>query len=174
MAVNKVIYHGNTLLDLTSDTVTPSTLLKGITAHDKSGARITGTNITGTNTDEIDRIMTAGLTDGYKSYSDDGTIISTTDSKGRVLTKTFSNNFKTCTTVLKDQNGVVLGKVVRTFSDDTGTVTATDSKGQVLTKSLSANSSTFTSILKDSSGNELARKVETFTDTGTTSTFSYT
>ena len=169
MAVNKVIYHGNTLLDLTRDTVTPSTLLKGVTAHDKSGASITGPI-----TDGIDQIMTAGLTDGYKSYSDDGTIISTTDSQRRVLTKTFSNNFKTCTTVLKDQNGVVLGQVVRTFSDDTGTVTATDSKGQVLIKSLSANSSTFTSILKDSSGNELARKVETFTDTGTTSTFSYT
>lgn len=43
MAVNKVEYAGNTLIDLTADTVTPETLAKGITAHDKSGAVITGT-----------------------------------------------------------------------------------------------------------------------------------
>ena len=44
MAINKVIYGGNTLIDLTSDTVTASDLHDGITAHDKSGAIITGTN----------------------------------------------------------------------------------------------------------------------------------
>lgn len=43
MAVNKVVYGGNTLIDLTSDTVTAASLLKGITAHDKTGAPITGT-----------------------------------------------------------------------------------------------------------------------------------
>lgn len=43
MAVNKVVYSGETLVDLTSDTVTPETLAKGVTAHDKSGAIITGT-----------------------------------------------------------------------------------------------------------------------------------
>ena len=42
MAVNKVIYGNETLLDLTEDTVTPETLAKGVTAHDKSGALITG------------------------------------------------------------------------------------------------------------------------------------
>lgn len=44
MAINKVIYGGNTLIDLTADTVTASDLKDGITAHDKSGAIITGTN----------------------------------------------------------------------------------------------------------------------------------
>lgn len=43
MAINKVIYGNNTLIDLTADTVTASTLLKDVTAHDKSGASITGT-----------------------------------------------------------------------------------------------------------------------------------
>lgn len=42
MAINKVIYGGNTLIDLTSDTVTPETLLVGKKAHDKSGAVIEG------------------------------------------------------------------------------------------------------------------------------------
>ena len=41
--INKVIYGGNTLIDLTSDTVTASDILTGVTAHDKSGAIITGT-----------------------------------------------------------------------------------------------------------------------------------
>ena len=40
---NKVVVNGETILDLTQDTVTPATLAKGITAHDKSGAPITGT-----------------------------------------------------------------------------------------------------------------------------------
>ena len=42
MAVNKVVYGGNTLLDLTADTIVASALLSGYTAHDKSGAAITG------------------------------------------------------------------------------------------------------------------------------------
>ena len=41
---NKVIYGGNVLIDLTADTVTASDLKSGVTAHDKSGAVITGTN----------------------------------------------------------------------------------------------------------------------------------
>lgn len=35
--------NGNVLFDLTQDTVTPETLLEGITAHDKTGAPIVGT-----------------------------------------------------------------------------------------------------------------------------------
>jgi hypothetical protein len=42
MAVNKVTYGGNTLIDLTSDSVTPETLASGVTAHDKSGNIING------------------------------------------------------------------------------------------------------------------------------------
>ena len=40
---NQVIVNGETILDLRSDTVTPGTLQKGYTAHDKSGTKITGT-----------------------------------------------------------------------------------------------------------------------------------
>lgn len=43
MAVNKVIYDGRTIVDLTGDTVTPEKMLSGATAHDKSGAPIEGT-----------------------------------------------------------------------------------------------------------------------------------
>ena len=41
--VNKVIYGGNVLIDLTADTVSEDKLLSGITTHDKSGVKITGT-----------------------------------------------------------------------------------------------------------------------------------
>ena len=41
---NKIIINGRTLIDLTGDTITESDLAVGVTAHDKSGALITGTN----------------------------------------------------------------------------------------------------------------------------------
>ena len=41
--VNKVIYGGRTLIDLTGDTVTASDILVGKTAHDKTGAEVEGT-----------------------------------------------------------------------------------------------------------------------------------
>ena len=41
--INKIIYGGKVLIDLTGDTVTPDKLLKDMTAHDKSGATVTGT-----------------------------------------------------------------------------------------------------------------------------------
>ena len=40
--VNKVIYGNRTLIDLTGDTVQADKVLSGYTAHDKSGAPITG------------------------------------------------------------------------------------------------------------------------------------
>ncbi|MBQ7491182.1 MAG: hypothetical protein IJT76_01080 [Clostridia bacterium] len=44
MAANKVVLaNGTTLIDLTSDTVAAGSLLSGATAHDASGAAITGT-----------------------------------------------------------------------------------------------------------------------------------
>lgn len=43
MAINKVEFSGNTLIDLTGDSVTPETLALGATAHDASGQQIQGT-----------------------------------------------------------------------------------------------------------------------------------
>ena len=45
MAVNHVIINGETVVDLRNDTVSADKLLSGYTAHDKSGAKITG-NVT--------------------------------------------------------------------------------------------------------------------------------
>lgn len=42
--VSKVVLGSETLIDLTADTITAAQLAYGVTAHDKSGAPITGTN----------------------------------------------------------------------------------------------------------------------------------
>ena len=42
MAVNKVVFGAVSIMDITDSTVTPGTLVKGVTAYDKSGEKITG------------------------------------------------------------------------------------------------------------------------------------
>lgn len=43
MAINKVVYSGETLVDLTGDTVTEEFLLRGYTAHKADGTQVVGT-----------------------------------------------------------------------------------------------------------------------------------
>lgn len=43
MGNSKIVYYGETLIDLTGDTVEAAKLLKGVTAHDKKGEKVTGT-----------------------------------------------------------------------------------------------------------------------------------
>lgn len=44
MAINKIVFSGNVLIDLTEDTVTPEALAEGVTAYAADGTLITGTN----------------------------------------------------------------------------------------------------------------------------------
>lgn len=64
MAVSKVNYGSDTLMDLTEDTVTPSNLMKGVTAHDSAGNIITGvletTEITTTLSAESTNVQVPG------------------------------------------------------------------------------------------------------------------
>lgn len=43
MAISKVVYGGNTLIDLTADTVAAGSLVSGTTAHKADGTQVTGT-----------------------------------------------------------------------------------------------------------------------------------
>lgn len=43
MANSKVVFNGETLMDISNDTVTPETLAEGVTAHDSRGEPIVGT-----------------------------------------------------------------------------------------------------------------------------------
>ena len=65
LPVNKVIYGGNTLIDLSEDTVSPDKLMEGYTAHDKTGAQIVGTATGG-----------GGATEPYieETYNDSGNL----------------------------------------------------------------------------------------------------
>ena len=40
--VSKIVYDGQTIIDLTGDTVSESTLMRGYTAHSNDGRKITG------------------------------------------------------------------------------------------------------------------------------------
>lgn len=59
MAVNKVVINDKTVLDLTSDTVTPSDLVEGVTAHDATGMQITGKRPATSGTDTSDATAAA-------------------------------------------------------------------------------------------------------------------
>lgn len=68
--------------------------------------------------EEVKRILLVGFEDGTKEFSDDGTIITSTASDGRTLTKTFSDGFLTMTNVLKSVAGVEVARAVKTFDSD--------------------------------------------------------
>lgn len=78
--INKVVYGGNTLIDLTADTVSADKLASGITAHDKSGAIITGTNTYDSDTSD-DTAAVAEILSGKTAHA-----------RGVLLTGTMPNN----------------------------------------------------------------------------------
>lgn len=77
------------------------------------------------NADEVERYLTEGLPDGTKTFSEDGTVVKTVDTKGRVLIKTFTNNFLTITSILVDEYGTELGRLVKKISSDGKTIETT-------------------------------------------------
>ena len=68
--------------------------------------------------EEVKRILLVGFEDGTKEFSDDGTVIISTASDGRTLTKTFSDGFLTMTNVLKSAAGAEVARAVKTFDSD--------------------------------------------------------
>lgn len=68
--------------------------------------------------EEVKRILLVGFEDGTKEFSDDGTVITSTASDGRTLTKTFSAGFLTMTNVLKSAAGAEVARAVKTFDSD--------------------------------------------------------
>lgn len=68
--------------------------------------------------EEMERILLTGFVDGSKEFNEDGTVIVSTDSTNRTLTKTFTNNFLTVTTVLRSSEGGELARMVKEFNDE--------------------------------------------------------
>ena len=105
--INKIIYGGNVLIDLTGDTVTASDLAYGVKAHDNSGAQITGTSTKDSDTSDAD--ATAGEILATKTaYVNANKIIGTMPNRGQI-TGTISTKAGTYTI----QNG---------YHDGSGTV----------------------------------------------------
>ena len=92
MAKNKIIYGGQVLIDLTADTVTASDLAEGVTAHDKTGAVITGTSTLDSDTSE-DTAAVAEILSGKTAHA-----------RGVQLTGTMPNNGAVSATIA-DKNG---------------------------------------------------------------------
>lgn len=80
MANNKIVFGSTVLIDLTADTVTEDKILANFTAHDASGASITGTCDFDVNSQDA-TVKVAEILEGKTAYG-----------KGTKLTGTMPNN----------------------------------------------------------------------------------
>lgn len=90
MAISKVIYGGQTLIDLTADTVTADKLKKGYTAHGADGEVIEGTCEHDANTQDAtaaDAEILAGKTAYVKGVKKTGTMKNNGGVTGTISTK---------------------------------------------------------------------------------------
>ncbi len=81
--INKVIYGGNTLIDLTSDTATADKVLSSYTFHDKSGAPVTGTCAYDSDTSD-DTAVVAEILSGKTAHARGTQLTGTMPNRGAV------------------------------------------------------------------------------------------
>lgn len=86
MAISKVIYGGNTLIDLTADSVTADKLLKDITAHGADGEPIIGACTYDANTQDATATAAEILT-GKTAYNKATKVTGTMKNNGAVAGK---------------------------------------------------------------------------------------
>ena len=89
--ISKVVYGGETLIDLTADTVKAEHLIKGYTAHGADGEKITGTNEWDSNTQDAtaaDSEILTGKTAYVKGTKKTGTMPNNGAVAGTISTKT--------------------------------------------------------------------------------------
>lgn len=80
---NKFVYHGTVKFDLTGDTITADKILDGYTAHDKSGAQITGTCTFDSDTSD-DTVAVAEILAGKTAHARGTQLTGTMPNRGSV------------------------------------------------------------------------------------------
>lgn len=83
---SKIVFYGETLMDLTGDNVTADKLLSGTTAHDKTGAPVTGTCTFDADTTDATATAAEILT-GKTAYKNGQKVTGTMPNKGAVALK---------------------------------------------------------------------------------------
>lgn len=117
MAINKVIYGGRTLIDLSGDTVTADKILDGFTAHDKKGETITGTCKYDVDSSDA-TVAVAEILQGKTAYV-----------RGKKLTGTMKNNSAVAGTISsKDEQYTV----PQGYHDGSGKVGIVDTEKEKL------------------------------------------
>lgn len=86
MAISKVVYGGETLIDLTGDTVVADKLLKGYKAHGADGETITGTCEFDANTQDA-TATAAEILKGKTAYNKGAKVTGTMPNNGAVAGK---------------------------------------------------------------------------------------
>lgn len=117
MSINKVVYGGKTLIDLTGDTVTADKVLEGFTTHDKSGASITGTCTFDVNSGDA-TVSVAEMLTGKTAYA-----------RGTKLTGTMPNN-GAVTGKISTKNGAYI--IPQGYHDGSGTVGISETEKEKL------------------------------------------
>ena len=99
MAISKVVYGNQTLIDLTSDTITASDLAYGKTAHGADGSSITGTNTNDSDTTDANATA-AEILSSKTAYVNKNKITGEMPNRGAV-----SGNISTKSGSFSIQNG---------------------------------------------------------------------
>lgn len=120
MAISKVIYGGETLIDLTGDTVTEDKILKDYTAHGADGEKITGTCDFDVNSQDATAAV-AEILSGKTAYA-----------RGSKLTGTMKNN-GAVSGKISTKDGVYT--VPQGYHDGSGKVSISDTEKQKLISS---------------------------------------
>ena len=139
MAVNKVVYGGKVLIDLTGDTVTEDKILSGFTTHDKSGASIEGTCDFDVNSGDA-TVAVAEMLTGKTAYA-----------RGTKLTGTMPNN-GAVTGEISTKDGVYT--VPQGYHDGSGTVKITKTEQDKLIPSNIRDGVTILGVEGTMSGSE--------------------
>lgn len=125
MAVNKIEINGEVKLDLTEDTVTEDTLLKGITAHNAAGSKIQGRVVITPVPESQEKTLDITANGMYTAEPDNGKMLTKVTAKVNVpskpeQTKSITITSNGTTTVMPDDGKTLSSVSITTNVPTTG------------------------------------------------------